>query len=68
MAGLTLYPGKSYIEATIRPFNRTPFVNTFLCFANVGIHASPEYQVIFPPGTEFATYHTKNQFAHWPIC
>jgi tetratricopeptide (TPR) repeat protein len=68
MAGLTLYPGKSYIEATIRPFNRTPFVNTFLCFANVGIHASPEYQVIFPPSTEFATYHTKNQFAHWPIC
>ena len=67
MVGLTLYPGKSYIEATIRPFNRTPFAHSFLCFANVGIHASEQYQVIFPPSTEFATYHTKNQFARWPI-
>lgn len=67
MVGLTLHPGKSYIEATIRPFNRTPFVNTFLCFANVGIHANEEYQVIFPPSTQFATYHTKNQFTRWPI-
>ncbi|UCF44230.1 MAG: DUF5107 domain-containing protein, partial [Planctomycetota bacterium] len=67
IVGLTLHPGKSYIEATIRPFNRTPFVHTFLCFANVGIHANEEYQVIFPPSTQFATYHTKNQFARWPI-
>ncbi|UCC21854.1 MAG: DUF5107 domain-containing protein [Planctomycetota bacterium] len=67
IVGLTLHPGKSYIEATIRPFNRTPFTHTFLCFANVGIHASDEYQVIFPPSTQFATYHTKNQFARWPI-
>jgi len=67
MVGLTLYPGKSYIEATIRPFNRTPFAHSFLCFANVGIHANEQYQVIFPPSTEFATYHTKNQFARWPI-
>jgi len=67
IVGLTLHPGKSYIEATIRPFNRTPFTHTFLCFANVGIHASGEYQVIFPPSTQFATYHTKNQFARWPI-
>ncbi|MHC4570821.1 MAG: DUF5107 domain-containing protein [Planctomycetota bacterium] len=67
MVGLTLYPGKSYLEATIKPFNRTPFANSFLCFANVGIHASPQYQVIFPPSTQFATYHTKNQFARWPI-
>ena len=67
MVGLTLYPGKSIIEATIRPFNRTPFANSFLCFANVGIHANEQYQVIFPPSTQFATYHTKNQFARWPI-
>ena len=67
MVGLTLYPGRSLLEATIKPFNRTPFAQSFLCFANVGIHASEQYQVIFPPSTEFATYHTKNQFARWPI-
>ena len=67
MVGLTLYPGRSLLEATIKPFNRTPFAHSFLCFANVGIHASEQYQVIFPPSTQFATYHTKNQFARWPI-
>lgn len=67
MVGLTLHPGKSYIEVTIKPFNRTPFANSFLCFANVGIHANKDYQVIFPPSTEYATYHGKNQFSHWPI-
>ncbi len=65
--GTTVYPGKSYMEATIKIINRTPFVNSMLCWANVAVHANPEYQVIFPPSTEYATYHSKNQFAHWPI-
>ena len=65
--GLTLYPGKSYLEATLKPMNRTPFVQTFLFFANASAHSNPDYQVFFPPGTEYATYHGKNQFARWPI-
>ena len=65
--GLTLYPGKSYFEVTMKLFNRTPFAHSFLYWANVAVHATPEYQIIFPPSTEFATYHTKNQFARWPI-
>lgn len=65
--GLTLYPGKSYIEATVKLFNRTPFVHSFLYFANVAVHANENYQVIFPPSTEYATYHGKTQFSRWPI-
>lgn len=65
--GLTIYPGKSYLEATLRPINRTPLIQSFLFFANVGIHSDENYQVFFPPGTEYATYHGKNQFAHWPV-
>ena len=65
--GLTLYPGKSYLEATLKPMNRTPFVQTFLFFANASAHSNPDYQVFFPPSTQYATYHGKNQFAHWPI-
>ncbi|NIM52537.1 MAG: DUF5107 domain-containing protein, partial [Gemmatimonadales bacterium] len=66
--GITLYPGRSYFEATVRPYNRTPLVNSFLYWANVSVHAkSGEYQVIFPPGTEYATYHGKNQFSRWPV-
>ncbi len=65
--GITLYPEKSYMEATIKIINRTPFVNSILCWSNVAVHANEQYQVIFPPSTEYATYHGKNQFARWPI-
>jgi len=65
--GLTLYPDRSYIEATVKLFNRTPYVNSILYFANVAVHANPSYQVIFPPTTEWATYHGKNEFLPWPI-
>jgi tetratricopeptide (TPR) repeat protein len=65
--GITVYPGKSYFEATIKPFNRTPLVQSFLYWANPAVHAGPAYQVMFPPSTEWATYHSKNDFARWPI-
>ncbi len=67
VVGLTVYPGKSYLEATLKPINRTPFVQSFLFFANAGTHANDDYQVFFPPGTEYVTYHGKNQFARWPV-
>ncbi len=67
MLGVTVYPGKSYYEVTFRPYNRTPFIHSFLYFANTGVHTSEQYQVIFPPSTQFGTYHGKNQFVHWPI-
>ena len=65
--GYTLRPGKSYLEASIRIVNRTPVVNTMLCFANVAVHTNQDYQVIFPPSTQFGTYHGKREFIDWPI-
>ncbi len=65
--GYTLRPGKAYLEARVRIVNRTPEVNTMLCFTNVAVHANEQYQVIFPPSTQFGTYHTKNQFTEWPV-
>jgi len=65
--GVTLYPGKSYIEATLIPYNRSPFLHSILYFANAGVHAGPDYQVIFPPSTEWVTQHAKREFASWPI-
>ncbi len=64
---LTLYPGKSYLEATVMMFNRTPFAQSMLYWANVAVHATDDYQIIFPPSTQFATFHGKNQFSRWPI-
>lgn len=65
--GYTLRPGKSYLEARVRILNRTPVVNTMLCFANVAVHVNENYQVIFPPSTQHGTFHGKREFLDWPI-
>ena len=65
--GYTLRPGKAYFEASVRILNRTPVVNTMLCFANVAVHANETYQVIFPPSTEYGTGHGKHTFTQWPV-
>jgi tetratricopeptide (TPR) repeat protein len=65
--GLTLRPGRSYLEATVRVINRTPVVNTMLAWANVAVHTNDNYQVIFPPSTQFGTHHAKREFIRWPI-
>jgi tetratricopeptide (TPR) repeat protein len=65
--GYTLRPGKAYLEAQVRILNRTPEVETMLCFANLAIQASQEYQVLFPPSTQFGVYHAKREFTEWPI-
>ena len=65
--GYTLRPGKAYLEASVRILNRTPEVITMLCFANLAVHANDNYQVIFPPSTQFGVHHAKRQFTDWPI-
>ncbi|HTL57950.1 MAG TPA: DUF5107 domain-containing protein [Candidatus Limnocylindrales bacterium] len=65
--GYTLHPGKSYLECSVRILNRTPVVNTMLCFANVAVHVNDNYQVIYPPSTRFVTFHGKREFTTWPI-
>jgi tetratricopeptide (TPR) repeat protein len=67
LVGLTLRPDSSAVEVTIRIFNRTPLAHSILCFANVAVHANESYQILFPPTTEVATFHGKNQFSGWPV-
>ena len=67
LIGITLYPGKSLIEATVRLFNRTPTPHSMLYWANVAVHSEDDYQIIFPPSVRFVTYHSKIDFARWPL-
>lgn len=64
---ISAFPGKSYFEAEVKIYNPTYLTNTFLYFANVAAHTNKDYQTIFPPSVEFATFHAKNQFTHWPF-
>jgi len=65
--GLTLHPGKSYLEAAFRMINRTPVPTSMLSFSNVAVHVNDTYQIIFPPSTQFVTFHGKRDFTTWPI-
>jgi tetratricopeptide (TPR) repeat protein len=65
--GVTVRPGKSYFEAAFRMINRTPVPTSMLSFSNVAVHVDDTYQVIFPPSTQFVTYHGKRDFTTWPI-
>jgi len=65
--GVTLHPRRSNVDASVRLINRTPLVQSFLYFSNVAVHANKDYQVIFPPSTQFGTQHAKSEFTTWPI-
>ena len=65
--GVTVYPGKSYFSAGFRMINRTPVTTSMLSFSNVAVHVDDTYQVIYPPSTQFVTYHGKRDFTTWPI-
>ncbi|MFY0652570.1 MAG: DUF5107 domain-containing protein [Cyclobacteriaceae bacterium] len=64
---VTVKPGKSYFEAELSIYNPTPHTNTFLNWANVATHTNENYQTIFPPSVQMATFHSKNDFTRWPI-
>jgi tetratricopeptide (TPR) repeat protein len=65
--GVTLHPGKSILQASFRMMNRTPVPTSMLSFSNVAVHVNDNYQVIYPPSTQFVTYHGKVDFTTWPI-
>lgn len=65
--GITLHPGKSYIEITGRLINSTPNDNSVLYWSNAATHVDENYQIIFPQNTEFGTFHCKEYFCHWPV-
>ena len=65
--GITAFPERSYFRAEVKITNPTPYTNTFLYWANVAAHTNENYQVIFPPSVNIATYHAKNSFTNWPV-
>jgi tetratricopeptide (TPR) repeat protein len=65
--GLTVYPGRSWVEARVKIMNRTPFIQSMLYWANVSVHTNENYEVIFPPSTQFGTDHSKVVFTRWPF-
>ena len=67
MAGFRLYPGKAYLEIAGRLFNRTPFPQTFLWWANPAVKVNEHYQSVFPPDVYAVFDHGKRDVSDFPI-
>jgi tetratricopeptide (TPR) repeat protein len=67
MAGFTLYPGKAYLEVTGKLYNRTPFPQTFLWWANPAVKVNEHYQTVFPPDVHAVFDHGRRDVSDFPI-
>ena len=67
MVGITLHPGRNIIEARVRLYNRTPFAQTFLWWANVAVPVHDQYQAFFPPDVAYVADHAKRAVSFFPV-
>ena len=67
MQGFTLHPDKAYIEIKVNVFNRTPFPQTFLWWANPAVVVHDDYHSIFPPDVHAVFDHGKRDVSKFPV-
>ncbi|HEY3932922.1 MAG TPA: DUF5107 domain-containing protein [Verrucomicrobiae bacterium] len=67
MHGVCLHPGKSFLELKVRAYNRTPFVQTFLWWANVATRVHEAYQSFFPPDVFYVADHARRSMSEYPL-
>ena len=65
--GITLHPGRSYIETVYRLSNSNDVTKNFLFWANVAVTANENFRTFWPPSQEIGVFHNNNDFVHWPI-
>ena len=68
MHGVCLHPGRGYVELKVRAYNRTPFVQTFLWWANVATRVHEAYQSFFPPDVCYVADHAGRSMSEYPLC
>jgi tetratricopeptide (TPR) repeat protein len=68
MHGVCLHPGASYVELKVRAYNRTPFTQTFLFWANVATRVHEAYQSFFPPDVYYVADHARRATSEYPLC
>ncbi len=67
MAGVTVDPGRSYIKAKIRVYNRTNMPQQFMWWANLAVAVNENYRTIFPPDVEWVNDHDRRAVLSWPM-
>ena len=67
MHGICLHPGKAIVELKVRAYNRTPFTQTFLWWANVATRVHEAYQSFFPPDVSYVADHARRSMSEYPL-
>jgi len=68
MHGICLRPGRTVCELKVRLYNRTPFTQTFLWWANAATRVHEKYQSFFPADIAFVADHAKRAITSFPLC
>src|SRR5579871_5861620 len=67
MHGVCLHPDKALVELKVRAYNRTPFVQSFLWWANVATRVHELYQSFFPPDVYYVADHARRSMSEYPL-
>lgn len=67
IVGMTLHPGKSYIEVDYKLNNTSTKTQAFLFWANVAITANDNFRTFWPPSQEIGVFHNNSSFIKWPL-
>ncbi|MBS1726188.1 MAG: DUF5107 domain-containing protein [Armatimonadetes bacterium] len=68
MHGVCLGPGSSVVEIKARLYNRTPYTQTFLWWANIATRVHEAYKSFFPPDAHLVADHAKRAVSAYPLC
>lgn len=65
--GICLRPGSSVVELKARLYNRTPFTQTFLWWANVAARVHDQYESFFPADVDYVADHAGRAKSSFPV-
>jgi len=67
MHGICLHPDSALVELKARLYNRSPFTQTFLWWANVAARVHEHYQSFFPPDVHYVADHAVRAQSSFPV-
>ena len=67
MHGIRMQEGSALVELKARMFNRTPYTQTFLWWANVAAKVHDNFQSFFPPDVHYVADHAVRAQSGFPI-
>lgn len=66
MHGICLHPDRALVELKVRLYNRTPYPQTFLWWANAAVRVHEKFQSFFPPDVRYVADHAKRAITAFP--